>query len=186
MEAGIQVPKLCATDMVDAFGSCRLCLVEIEGRNGTPASCTTPVAPGIKIRYYEAGHILGSAQVRVEQRGQVWVVSGDYKRRRDPTCPAFEPVPCDVFISTHKMVLELVAAGRLRPGSAAPLGPTPRVTTPVPAATTAPWAMPRAPRYEVVASCAMTACAAPALRASAARASGVVSPSVSPEIPAAR
>lgn len=42
MEAGIKVPKLCATDMVDAFGSCRLCLIEIEGRNGTPASCTTP------------------------------------------------------------------------------------------------------------------------------------------------
>ncbi|TXH82570.1 MAG: 4Fe-4S dicluster domain-containing protein, partial [Rhizobium sp.] len=49
MEVGIQVPKLCATDMVDAFGSCRLCLVEIEGRNGTPASCTTPVAPGIVV-----------------------------------------------------------------------------------------------------------------------------------------
>ena len=49
MEAGIEVPKLCATDMVDAFGSCRLCLVEIEGRNGTPASCTTPVAPGIQV-----------------------------------------------------------------------------------------------------------------------------------------
>ena len=49
MEAGIQVPKLCATDMVDAFGSCRLCLVEIEGRNGTPASCTTPVAPGLVV-----------------------------------------------------------------------------------------------------------------------------------------
>jgi formate dehydrogenase major subunit len=48
-EAGISVPKLCATDSVDAFGSCRLCLVEIEGRNGTPASCTTPVAPGIKV-----------------------------------------------------------------------------------------------------------------------------------------
>jgi formate dehydrogenase major subunit len=48
-EIGIQVPKLCATDSVDAFGSCRLCLVEIEGRNGTPASCTTPVAPGIKV-----------------------------------------------------------------------------------------------------------------------------------------
>src|SRR5499425_1566461 len=45
MEAGTQIPKLCATDMVDAFGSCRLCLVEIEGRNGTPASCTTPVTP---------------------------------------------------------------------------------------------------------------------------------------------
>jgi len=48
-EAGIPVPKLCATDSVDAFGSCRLCLVEIEGRNGTPASCTTPVAPGLKV-----------------------------------------------------------------------------------------------------------------------------------------
>jgi formate dehydrogenase major subunit len=48
-EIGISVPKLCATDSVDAFGSCRLCLVEIEGRNGTPASCTTPVAAGIKV-----------------------------------------------------------------------------------------------------------------------------------------
>ena len=46
MEAGTQIPKLCATDMVDAFGSCRLCLIEIEGRAGTPASCTTPVMPG--------------------------------------------------------------------------------------------------------------------------------------------
>ena len=49
MEIGIKVPKLCAYDMVDAFGSCRLCLVEIEGRAGTPASCTTPVAEGIKV-----------------------------------------------------------------------------------------------------------------------------------------
>jgi formate dehydrogenase major subunit len=49
MEAGIQVPKLCAYDMVDAFGSCRLCLVEIEGRAGTPASCTTPVADGMVV-----------------------------------------------------------------------------------------------------------------------------------------
>jgi formate dehydrogenase major subunit len=48
-EAGISVPKLCATDSVEAFGSCRLCLVEIEGRAGTPASCTTPVAPGIVV-----------------------------------------------------------------------------------------------------------------------------------------
>ena len=48
-EAGITVPKLCATDSVDAFGSCRLCLVEIEGRNGTPASCTTPVAAGLNV-----------------------------------------------------------------------------------------------------------------------------------------
>jgi formate dehydrogenase major subunit len=49
MELGTQIPKLCATDMLDAFGSCRLCLVEIEGRAGTPASCTTPVAPGMVV-----------------------------------------------------------------------------------------------------------------------------------------
>ncbi|WP_323038648.1 formate dehydrogenase subunit alpha [Gemmobacter sp.] len=49
-EIGISVPKLCATDSLDAFGSCRLCLVEIEGRAGTPASCTTPVAPGLRVR----------------------------------------------------------------------------------------------------------------------------------------
>jgi formate dehydrogenase major subunit len=50
MELGTKIPKLCATDMLDSFGSCRLCLVEIEGRKGTPASCTTPVAPGIKVK----------------------------------------------------------------------------------------------------------------------------------------
>ena len=49
MEAGTQIPKLCATDMVDAFGSCRLCLVEIEGRAGTPASCTTPAMNGLVV-----------------------------------------------------------------------------------------------------------------------------------------
>src|SRR6185437_13880710 len=49
MEAGTEIPKLCATDMLDAFGSCRICLVEIEGRNGTPASCTTPVDDGIVV-----------------------------------------------------------------------------------------------------------------------------------------
>ncbi|MBE1465253.1 formate dehydrogenase subunit alpha [Kibdelosporangium phytohabitans] len=47
---GIDIPKLCATDSLDAFGSCRLCLVEIDGRKGTPASCTTPVADGMKVR----------------------------------------------------------------------------------------------------------------------------------------
>jgi formate dehydrogenase major subunit len=53
-ELGIQVPKLCASDNMEAFGSCRLCLVEIEGRNGTPASCTTPVAAGIKVKTQNA------------------------------------------------------------------------------------------------------------------------------------
>jgi formate dehydrogenase major subunit len=47
---GVTVPKLCATDSLEAFGSCRLCLVEIEGRRGYPASCTTPVASGIKVK----------------------------------------------------------------------------------------------------------------------------------------
>ncbi|MDP1711058.1 MAG: formate dehydrogenase subunit alpha [Candidatus Nanopelagicaceae bacterium] len=47
--AGISIPKLCATDSLNAFGSCRLCVVEIDGRNGTPSSCTTPVAEGMKI-----------------------------------------------------------------------------------------------------------------------------------------
>jgi formate dehydrogenase major subunit len=44
------VPKLCATDSLKHFGSCRLCLVEVEGRKGYPASCTTPVADGMKVR----------------------------------------------------------------------------------------------------------------------------------------
>ncbi|WP_236585373.1 formate dehydrogenase subunit alpha [Dyella sp. EPa41] len=48
-QAGIAIPKLCATDMLEAFGSCRLCLVEIDGRKGYPASCTTPVADGMRV-----------------------------------------------------------------------------------------------------------------------------------------
>ena len=47
---GGSIPKLCATDNVESFGSCRLCLVEVEGRNGYPASCTTPVAEGMVVR----------------------------------------------------------------------------------------------------------------------------------------
>jgi formate dehydrogenase major subunit len=49
MLVGTKIPKLCATDSLEPFGSCRLCLVEIEGRRGTPASCTTPVEPGMKV-----------------------------------------------------------------------------------------------------------------------------------------
>jgi formate dehydrogenase major subunit len=49
-EAGIAIPKLCATESLEPFGSCRLCLVEIEGRKGYPASCTTPVEQGMKVR----------------------------------------------------------------------------------------------------------------------------------------
>ncbi len=49
-EAGVDIPKLCATDNLEAFGSCRLCVVEIDGARGTPASCTTPVGPGMVVR----------------------------------------------------------------------------------------------------------------------------------------
>lgn len=49
-EGGVNVPKLCATDTLEPFGSCRLCLVEIEGRRGFPASCTTPAESGMKVR----------------------------------------------------------------------------------------------------------------------------------------
>jgi formate dehydrogenase major subunit len=48
-EAGISIPKLCATDHLNAFGSCRMCLVQIDGARGYPASCTTPVAEGMKV-----------------------------------------------------------------------------------------------------------------------------------------
>ncbi|WP_018717048.1 formate dehydrogenase subunit alpha [Arhodomonas aquaeolei] len=50
MTAGVDIPRLCATDSLEPFGSCRLCLVEIEGRRGYPASCTTPVEDGMVVR----------------------------------------------------------------------------------------------------------------------------------------
>ena len=51
------------------------------------------------VSFHPAGHVLGSAQIRVEYRDQVWVISGDYKRCGDPTCAPFEVVPCDTFIT---------------------------------------------------------------------------------------
>jgi putative mRNA 3-end processing factor len=54
---------------------------------------------GVVLSLHPAGHVLGSAQVRLEHGGQVWVASGDYKVAPDRTCAPFEPVPCDVFIT---------------------------------------------------------------------------------------
>lgn len=54
---------------------------------------------GVHVSFHPAGHILGSAQVRVEQQGEVWVVSGDYKTEPDPTCTPFELVTCHTFIT---------------------------------------------------------------------------------------
>lgn len=59
----------------------------------------------VRVSLHPAGHILGSAQVRIEHAGEVWVVSGDYKRDPDPTCAPFEVVPCDVFISEATFAL---------------------------------------------------------------------------------
>jgi putative mRNA 3-end processing factor len=56
-------------------------------------------ASGVKISFHPAGHVLGSAQILLEHAGERVVVTGDYKRRSDPTCALFEPVPCDVFIT---------------------------------------------------------------------------------------
>ncbi|QNJ29100.1 ligase-associated DNA damage response exonuclease [Synechococcus sp. A15-24] len=52
-----------------------------------------------RVSFHSAGHVLGSAQIRLEVDGEVWVVSGDYKRDADPSCVPFEPVPCDVLIT---------------------------------------------------------------------------------------
>ena len=54
---------------------------------------------GVRVSLHPAGHILGSAQVRVEQRGEVWVISGDYKVGADATCTPFEPVRCHTFVT---------------------------------------------------------------------------------------
>lgn len=69
-------------------------------RNGQGAAYGEPVRVGdVEVGFVPAGHVLGSAQIVLEHSGERVVVSGDYKRRDDPTCAPFEPVPCDVFIT---------------------------------------------------------------------------------------
>jgi len=72
---------------------------------------------GVTISLHPAGHILGSSQVRVEHKGDVWVASGDYKDGADPTCVPFEPVRCRVFITESTFGLPIyrwTTAGNLR------------------------------------------------------------------------
>ena len=59
----------------------------------------TVVHNGVAVSLHPAGHVLGSAQVRMEHKGEVWVASGDYKVEPDRTCAPFEPVRCDTFIT---------------------------------------------------------------------------------------
>ncbi len=58
-----------------------------------------------RVSLHPAGHVLGSAQIRIEAQDQVWVITGDYKRAADPTCAPFEPVTCDVLISEATFAL---------------------------------------------------------------------------------
>ena len=59
----------------------------------------TEIGGGVTASFHPAGHVLGSAQIRLEYAGECAVITGDYKRQPDPTCPPFEPVPCDLFIT---------------------------------------------------------------------------------------
>jgi putative mRNA 3-end processing factor len=69
-------------------------------QNGQPVSYGETVTIGdMTARFVPAGHVLGSAQIVLEHQGERIVVSGDYKRRSDPTCAPFEPVPCDIFVT---------------------------------------------------------------------------------------
>src|SRR4029078_11718454 len=54
---------------------------------------------GVRVSLHPAGHVLGSAQVRIEYRGEVWVVSGDYKTEDDGMIASYEPIPCNTFIT---------------------------------------------------------------------------------------
>ncbi len=70
-QIGVKIPKLCASDTLNAFGSCRLCLVEIEGRAGTPASCTTLVSPGMSV-------VTGNERLRKLRRGVMELYISDH------------------------------------------------------------------------------------------------------------
>lgn len=77
-----------------------------EGFSAQPAAYDEAVAIGdVRVTLRPAGHVLGSAQVVIDHQGQRAVVSGDYKTVRDPTCPAFEPVPCDLFVTEATFAL---------------------------------------------------------------------------------
>lgn len=83
--AGIEIPKLCATDSLKAFGSCRLCLVEVEGGKGTPASCTTPCADGMVVATQ-------TEQVRELRRGVMELYLSDHPQ----DCPGCARGNCEI------------------------------------------------------------------------------------------
>ena len=100
-EAGIEIPKLCANDMVKQFGSCRMCLIEVEGRNGTPASCTTTVAPGM---------VVNTQTDRLTQirRGVMELYLSDHPA----DCPACASGECEMHRMAEKVGLKGNRYGR--------------------------------------------------------------------------
>lgn len=87
--------KVWATPETLAIMECRY-----GPQNGNPVAYGETMRLGeVDISFVPAGHVLGSAQIVLEHKGERVVVSGDYKRRPDPTCAPFEPVPCDIFIT---------------------------------------------------------------------------------------
>jgi formate dehydrogenase major subunit len=103
--AGVKVPKLCATDTLKAFGSCRLCLVEIEGRRGYPASCTTTVAAGMKIKSQ-------SAKLTELRRGVLDLYISDHPLEC-ASCPANNH--CELPSSSPNACPAAPASNRVRP-----------------------------------------------------------------------
>ena len=90
---------------------------------------------GVRFSFHPAGHVLGSAQILMEYRGERIVVTGDYKRRPDPTCAPFEVVPCDIFVTeatfglpvfrhppTADEIAKLIGAVRAKPGRSVLVG----------------------------------------------------------------
>ena len=73
--------------------------VQPEGSEPVAYHESVTLKGGVRATYVPAGHVLGSAQILLEHAGERVVVTGDYKRRPDPTCLPFEPVPCDIFVT---------------------------------------------------------------------------------------
>jgi formate dehydrogenase major subunit len=101
IDAGVSVPKLCATDSLEPFGSCRLCLVEIEGRKGLPASCTTPCEAGMTVRTQ-------SPQLQQVRRGVMELYLSDYP-------PEALTAPTSADSEMHAMAVS-VGVGEVRYG----------------------------------------------------------------------
>jgi putative mRNA 3-end processing factor len=80
-----------------------------EGATPVEYGETIRLPGGVDVTYVPAGHVLGSAQIVLEHAGERVVVTGDYKRRPDPTCPPFEPVPCDIFVTEATFGLPVFA-----------------------------------------------------------------------------